>query len=166
MTRHRRRCSPFLAAAFRAFRWQTRQLPSSRLSASALLLAASVLWAVATVSAERAYLRAARASEASVILLETLRAEARAPWNARIRETNAHLLARLETVPPAVALMALRRAIDQAPGNARHYLDLFWTLVRAGDEPQAAEALAVLKGLAPDWPETRAAAAAMKEATR
>lgn len=111
-------------------------------------------------------MRAASASEMSVIMLELTRAEARAPWVPRIREANAHLLARLDTAPPILGVMALRRALEQAPGSARLWLDLFTALMRLGDTAQAAEVLAIVKGLAPDWPETRAAAAALKEATR
>lgn len=166
MTRRRQHFSPYSAAGYRAFRWQIRRRPSLRLSASAVLLAASLLWVAASVAGERAYLRAARAAEASVTVLELIRAEVLAPWNGRIREAQAEYLARLDSLPPMVALVALRRALEQAPGNARLHVGLIDALLRAGDPTQAAQELPRLQALAPDWPETRAAAAAIKEATR
>lgn len=120
----------------------------------ALYAALGLAYAGTSLRGESIYVMAYKQGEVSNIVLDLLRAEAIFPLSSRIREANAGFLARLNDVPPKVALVAVRRALRNGPDHPGLLYALIVNLIRDGDRAQAAEVLEHLRRIAPDWPMT------------
>lgn len=115
-----------------------------------------LVMAVAIAGGETWRLRASQTQSMSAMVLYTARAAALNPFSRETREMAATLPAQMAQVPPMLALIQLRQALEDAPASP---LLLWWfaaTRLRAGDVPGARETLAELERVARDDPETAA----------
>lgn len=146
--------SPSSASASPPSRCSTRRRRSSARCALALFAGLGVLYAASSLRAEIIFARALAERSQSAVLLGTIRAAAIFPLEARIREANARLHASFGRVPPSVALIELRRALEAAPNSPQLLYLLGRQQLRAADPAGALETLGRMRRLAPDWPET------------
>jgi hypothetical protein len=90
----------------------------------------------------------------SEIVLAALRSAAVFPLEPRIRTMSASVVG-IMGLPPLVAMLEIRRALEQSPNAPRL---LFWRAIqqmRDGDPIGSSEAIARLYELVPDWAPTK-----------
>ena len=133
------------------FRFSTRQRFVVGRWLRVLFLAAGVVVASMTAAGETWRMRAQASNSMSEIVLFAARAAAVNPLSASTREMAATLPAQMAQVPPMLALVQLRQALEDAPISP---LLLWWfaaTRLRAGDAAGARETMEVLETVAPAY---------------
>lgn len=125
-----------------------------------------MVMATAITGGETWRLQASRTDSMSAMVLYAARAAAINPFSRETREMAATLPAQMAHVPPMLALIQLRQALEDAPASP---LLLWWfaaTRLRAGDVPGARETLAALARVARDYPQTAALRRAIETVER
>ena len=143
----------------------TRRQPSWRLYVSATFVAVGLMYSDLNGLSNWKYVQAIGQLERSNLLLGLVEAMALwPPMGSRVYRRTAEIMPSLfDGVSPQVALIFIRRGLQDDPNAPHLYFWLVVNLLRDGDPGQALEAQARLETLAPTWSQTRLAAQYLKE---